>query len=210
MAAAADDRHRLVAGLGKLGLDAGLADTLLAYVDLLTRWNRAYNLSAVREPSAMIERHVLDSLAILPWLPDGALLDLGSGAGLPGLPVAMAEPERAVTLLDTNGKKTRFLDHVALTLRLANVEVVKARAEQWQAPAPYAVVTSRAYTELAGFWRHAAPQLAPDGRAVAMKGRYPEDELAALPESGVSWTVERVDVPGLDAERHVVILQPSA
>jgi 16S rRNA (guanine527-N7)-methyltransferase len=201
--------QRLDDGLAELGQSdpGGGREALLSYLSLLARWNRAYNLSAVREPLEMVSRHVLDSLVIRPHLPTGPLLDLGSGAGLPGLPIALTEPERNVTLLDSNGKKTRFLEQVVLELRLDNVRVIRARAESGAAGSGYAVVTSRAYADLGVFWAHAAPALAPGGVACALKGQRPEAELAALPDDGVSSRVIRLRVPGVSAERHLVVLR---
>lgn len=204
----ASARERLAAGLEALGqtLEADGMTRLVSYVRLLARWNRAFNLSAVRDPDLMIARHLLDSLAIRPWLPAGRLLDIGSGAGLPGMVLAIAEPRRPVTLLDSNGKKTRFLEQVRLELRLDNVKVVRARAESAAGIGQFMVVTSRAYAELATFRAHAQACLAAGGCALAMKGRYPTRELAALTGEGVSWRVEHVAVPQLAEERHIVIL----
>ncbi len=202
---------RLDAGLAALrqDLSADARRGLLDYLALLARWNRAYNLSAVRDPMEMIARHLLDSLAVRPHLPAGALLDLGSGAGLPGLVLALVEPQRPVTLLDSNGKKTRFLEHAVLQLRLSNIQVVRARAETWDGGAGYAAVTARAYADLDVFWRHPEPRLGPGGQALALKGRRPEAELAALADEGVSCSVARLSVPGLSAERHLVTLARS-
>jgi 16S rRNA (guanine527-N7)-methyltransferase len=197
--------ERTIAAAGQSAAP-GSAARLAAYLDLLNRWNRAYNLSAVRDPEAMVARHVADSLSLRPWLPEGGLLDVGTGAGLPGLVVAITEPQRPLTLLDSGAKKIRFLQQVVIELGLDNVTVVQARAEGWQAEAPLAAVTSRAFASLATFWHVAAPLLAGGGEALAMKGQYPSQELAALPDEGLSCSVERLTVPGLQGERHLVRL----
>jgi len=196
---------RLAAGLEALGLAPRLAPALLAYRDLLARWNRVYNLSAVRDPDAMIERHLLDSLAVLPYLPPGALLDVGSGGGLPGVPIAIAEPERALTLLEANGKKARFLRQAVLELGLAGATVAGERLQAHRG-GPYRVVICRAFSGAPAFWRDSAHLLGVRGVAVAMKGRQDDAELAALSAEGVSCRVQRLAVPGLDAERHLLVL----
>lgn len=205
---AASAEARLAAGLEALGLSPAPAARLLAYRDLLARWNRVYNLSAIRDPEAMVERHLLDSLAVIPHLPAGPLLDVGSGGGLPGLPIAVMAPERAVTLLESNGKKARFLRQAVLELGLAQVSVAHERLEQ-HTGGPYGVVICRAFSEALAFWRGTARLLAPGGRALAMKGRRDEMELAALSAEGVSCRVQRLAVPGLDAERHLLVLGDS-
>ncbi|WP_018717456.1 16S rRNA (guanine(527)-N(7))-methyltransferase RsmG [Arhodomonas aquaeolei] len=201
-----DLRRRLDAGLEGLDLDLpeSARDGLIGYLVLLARWNRAFNLSAVREPREMVVRHLLDSLAVLPRVEGERLLDLGTGAGLPGIPLAVARPSLAVTLLDSNGKKARFLRQAVMTLGLDNCEVVHGRGEQ--AGGTFDAVTARAFTSTAAFWRLAAPRLAAGGHAYAMKGRYPADELSELAALGVSWAVRALRVPGLDAERHLIEL----
>lgn len=200
--------QRLDRGLAALGLtlDERARARLVDYVELLARWNRAYNLSAVRDPEAMVTRHVVDSLAALPWVGDGTLLDIGTGPGLPGIPLAIVRDGLAVTLLDSNGKKTRFLNQAVMALGLERCRVVQTRAVD--ADGEYDMVTSRAFAALDEFWRVAAPRLAPEGRALALKGRYPGDELSALTGMGVSWRSFPLEVPDLDAERHLVELTP--
>lgn len=198
-------RPALEAGLASLGLStAGLADRLLAYLALLDKWNRAFNLSAIRDPQEMVTRHLLDSLAILPWLPEGRLLDVGTGAGLPGLPLALAWPELEVVLLDSNGKKTRFLRQVRQELGIANVEVVDARVEAYVPPTPFDAITSRAFASLSQFVTLTRSLQAPGGRWLAMKGRLDENELAETSGIGVKLQVHRLTVPGLDADRHLI------
>lgn len=189
-------------------VDAAARDRLLAYLDLIHKWNRVYNLTAVRNVEEMVAHHVLDSLAVLEHLPPGPLLDIGSGAGLPGVPIAIAQPDRSVTLLDSNHKKATFLRQAKIELGLDNVEVVCERAEAWQAHRPCQVVISRAYSELASFIAVAHRFCAPDGVMAAMKGVYPDEELAAVPAS-YEMSVRRIHVPGLSAERHLVLLHPS-
>lgn len=200
-------RQRLVAGLTALKLDLPDAaiERLLAYVELLARWNATYNLSAVRDLDEMITRHLLDSLAALPYVRGETLADLGSGGGLPGIPFAIAAPERAVTLVDSNGKKTRFLRAAARELKLDNVRVLESRVEAVEGA--YDCVSARAFASLAEMLTWGGRLLAPAGVWLALKGRFPEDELAAVP---AEFSVEKVDalaVPGLDAERHVVVIK---
>jgi len=196
----------LTDGLATLGVQPALAEPLLAYRDLLARWNRVYNLSAVRDPAAMIPRHLLDSLVVQPWLPAGPLLDVGTGPGLPGIPLALAEPDRPVTLLESNGKKTRFLAQAVLELGLSNVEVVQSRLEDYAPSERFAGVICRAFSEAGRFWQGVRHLLAPGAPALAMKGRRQDSELAGLEQAGVSCRWQTLDVPGLDAERHLLIM----
>ena len=202
----AADNATLTAGLAALGERPDLAEPLLAYRDLLARWNRVYNLSAVRDPAAMVTRHLLDSLVVRPWLPTGALLDVGTGPGLPGIPLAVAEPDRPVTLLESNGKKTRFLAQACLELGLSNVEVVQTRLEDYARAEGFSGVICRAFSEAGTFWAGIRHLLAPGAPALAMKGRRQDHELAGLEQAGVSCRWHQLDVPGLDAERHLLIM----
>lgn len=204
----ASARPQLEAGLGELGLSQpGLADRLLAYLELLVKWNRAFNLTAVREPAEMVRRHLLDSLAILPWLEGERLLDVGSGAGLPGIPLAIARPQLQVVLLDSNRKKARFLRQAKLELELHNVDVVEARVEAYEPEAPFDQVSSRAFAQLDGFLALTAPLLAPAGRWLAMKGRLDENELGSVDSDRFDVRIHRLAVPGLDADRHLIEIQ---
>lgn len=202
----------LAAGLQSLGLAqvSGLKERLAAYLGLLCKWNAVYNLTAVRDPEAMVTQHVLDSLSVLPYLPDaGVLADLGAGAGLPGLPLAMARAALAVHLVESSQKKAAFLEQVVVELELPNVAVHCARAERLAVPRdlpPADAVIARALTDLSGFLALARPLVRPGGRLLAMKGRYPAEELHALPP-GLSVRVEPLAVPGLTAARHVVIVE---
>ncbi|HLI19174.1 MAG TPA: 16S rRNA (guanine(527)-N(7))-methyltransferase RsmG [Rhodanobacteraceae bacterium] len=177
---------------------------LLAYVDLLAHWNRAYNLTAVRDPDEMVPRHLLDSLAVLPYLHGQTLADLGSGAGLPGIPLAIARPDLAVSLIESNGKKTRFLREAARSLPLPNVTVEQTRVQD--ASGTFDTVTARAFASLADMLDWAGHLLAPDGRWLAMKGRAEPAEIAAVPAGFRVVAVRPLEVPGATGERCVVEL----
>ena len=197
-------------GLAQLGLKLAPAacEKLLLYIDLLQKWNRVYNLTAVREPDRMLSQHLLDCLAIVPHLAGASLLDVGSGAGLPGIPVAIALPRLAVTLLEANHKKAAFLRQASIELHLDNVAVVGERAEAWQTAQRFDMVVSRALADLAEFIRLAGRFVAPGGSLAAMKGVYPYEELAQLP---AGWRLEQavsLEVPGLRAQRHYLRLAP--
>jgi 16S rRNA (guanine527-N7)-methyltransferase len=182
------------------------APQLAAYVELLVKWNRAYNLTAERDPGRIAVRHVRDSLAVLPYLHGQTVLDVGTGAGLPGLVLAIADPPRHYTLLDSNGKKTRFCEHAVGALGVANATVVQARVEGYRPGASFDNVVSRAFATIADFIAAAGHLCAPGGRMLAMKGAYPEAELAALPGGWRTHAVHALDVPGLDARRHLALL----
>jgi len=199
----------LVDGLHALKLrlpDAAQAK-LLEYLALVDKWNRVYNLTAVREREKMLAHHVLDSLAVAPHLTGTTLLDVGSGAGLPGVPLALARPGSAVMLLEANHKKATFLKQAAIELELANVEVVNARVEGWEAPRRYDVVISRAFSDLAEFVGLAARHCADGGVLAAMKGVHPYEELAQLPAPYRASAVIPLTVSGLNAQRHLVLVQ---
>jgi 16S rRNA (guanine527-N7)-methyltransferase len=200
-------RARLAAGLAALdiALDEDAIGRLLDYVDLLVRWNGAFNLTAVRDPAEMVTRHLLDSLAILPHVGGRTLADLGSGAGLPGIPIAIATPEREVLLVDSNGKKARFLREAVRRLALAKTRVAESRVENVEGT--FDCVTARAFASLGDMLTWGGHLLATDGRWLALKGRFPDDELAGVPQAfEVEKTIE-LRVPGLDAERHLVIVK---
>lgn len=202
-----DKTRQLTAGITELGLTLPRGTTpLLAYIDVLHEWNQRYNLTAVREPGQMVSRHVLDSLAVAPFLYGHSILDVGSGAGLPGIPLAVAFPERHFVLLDSNGKKSRFLTHAISVLGLKNVEVVQTRAEDYRPAEGFAVVICRALTSLAGFLCWTEHLGAPGGRWLAMKGAQPKAELQQLPAAFRLIAVHPLKVPGLDAQRCVVEL----
>ena len=190
------------------------ADKLLDYLDLLQKWNKAYNLTAVRERPAMLTQHLLDSLSILPHLPPGDLLDVGSGGGLPGIPLAILQPERSITLIDTVGKKVAFLKQVAMTLGLKNLTAVSDRIESWKPPAThtngFALITARAYATLATLVGQTRRLLAENGAWYAMKGVFPDAEMAELPSDVAVKAVFPLQVPDLGAERHLVVMALTA
>ncbi|WP_242112018.1 16S rRNA (guanine(527)-N(7))-methyltransferase RsmG [Luteimonas aquatica] len=195
----------LVAGLQSLSLDPALAEPLLAYLTLLDRWNRTYNLTAIRDPREMVTLHLLDSLAMHPHVRGIATLaDLGAGAGLPGIPLAIAVPALRVTLVESNGKKARFLREAVRVLGLDNARVVEARAEAVDEPGAFDAITARALATLADILALGGHLLKPDGRLLAMKGARPDEELAALPAGWQARGVTPLRVPGLAAERHLV------
>lgn len=197
----------LAAGLADLGLNVpdSAQQKLLAFRDLLLKWNKTYNLTALRDPAQAISHHLLDSLAILPQLDGGNLLDVGSGGGLPGIPLAIALPELQVCMVDTVQKKTTFLQQAVIELGLKNVTVNHARVEEMQGQ--YAQITSRAFAELGLFVSLTRHLLAPNGRWLAMKGIRPDDELKGLPADIVLEAIIPLTVPGLGAERHLIILK---
>jgi len=211
----------LDAGLAELGARDGGAtalprrarEQLLAYIELLAKWNRTYNLTAIREPERMVTHHVLDALAVLPHLPaEGArpglrLLDVGSGGGVPAIPVAIARPSWHVVALDSSHKKGAFLQQAVIELSLPNAEAAIARVEDYVPSAPFEVVISRAFSDLATFAQSSARQLAPGGRLVAMKGVFPDEEIALLPPAFRVVAAPALAVPGLDAERHLIVME---
>lgn len=197
----------LSSGLAELGLALSPATQaqLLAFRDLLLKWNKTYNLTALRDPQQALSHHLLDSLAILPHIGFEPLLDVGSGGGLPGIPLAIARPELAVRMVDTVQKKATFLQQAAIQLSLKNVTVNHARVEEL--PGQYAQISSRAFAELSLFVELTRHLLAPGGRWLAMKGVRPDAEIAALPADIVVESIIPLSVPGLDAERHLIILK---
>lgn len=205
-------REILDAGLAELapGLAQSRRDLLLDYVDLLVRWNRRFNLTGTRAPAEIVTRHVLDSLSVAPYLRGERALDAGSGAGLPGLVLAAALPEMKFTLMDSAAKKTRFLIQAAATLKLSNVAVERSRLEAFAPRERFDCIVSRAFESAPALLAHAGRLLAPGGRVLVMKGRYPSGELEALRRAGVEARAEPLAVPGLQAARHVVLIEPEA
>lgn len=179
---------------------------LIAYVHLLTKWNRVYSLTAVREPSQMVSRHLLDCLALLPYLEGDRMADLGSGAGLPGLVLAIARPEQRWVLLDSREKKTRFLTHAVFELGLGNTSVVRERLEHYRPGLTFSTFTARALGSLQGLIDRVSALCTSASTLLVMKGAYPSAELAAL-KTPLDPEVHRLAVPGLDAERHVVVIR---
>jgi 16S rRNA (guanine527-N7)-methyltransferase len=187
-------------------LDDQQQQRLLDFLALLNKWNRAYNLTAVREPGEMVSRQLLDSLSIASFINTDHLLDVGAGGGLPGIPLAIAFPERRFTLLDSNSKKTRFLTQSVLELGLDNVEVFHGRAEQYQPGKRFTQISSRAFTALDNLVNWCGHLLADDGQFLAMKGQFPDDEVAALP---APWQVQSsipLQVPSTTGDRHLLLV----
>jgi len=178
---------------------------LQIYVELLNKWNKVYNLTSVRDPNEMVGRHILDSLTILPFLKGDSLLDVGTGAGLPGIPIAIMHPEIAVTLLDTNSKKTRFLQQAKAELRLANVTVVHARVEEAELP-KFAMVTARAFATIKDIIDLTGQHCDDAGSLLLMKGTYPEEELDTMSGGFQLQDVVTLTVPGCEGQRHLVRL----
>jgi 16S rRNA (guanine527-N7)-methyltransferase len=200
----------LIVGAARLGvpLDEATAQRLSRVLDELLKWNRAYNLTAITQPREMLTHHLLDSLSVQRFLAGRRVIDVGTGAGFPGLPLAIVDPQRHFTLLDSNGKKVRFVAHVVRALGLANVDAVHSRAEAFVPPQPFDTVVARAFAPLPTLVEWVAPLCSPHTRVLAMKGRALEQERAGLPPG---WVIERdepVEVPGLGEERRVVVLRP--
>lgn len=204
-----DNRQKLQSGLKEMGFDLSgeQQDKLLAYVEMLKKWNKTYNLTALRDESQIISHHLLDSLTLPPYL-EGAqtMLDVGSGGGQPGIPAAVCRPDLQITLLDANTKKTSFLQQAAIELELKNVRVVSGRVEAVQGLRAD-VITSRAFAELADFVNWTAHLLQDGCCWAAMKGVYPAAEIDRLPDSVCVERVDKIRVPQLNAERHMVILR---
>lgn len=200
--------EQLKQGLAALGiaLPANAQNKLLAYAALLYKWNKTYSLTAMREQEKAVSHHLLDSLTILPFVPNGRLLDVGSGGGMPGIPLAIALPELHVTLLDSNSKKAAFLQQAAIELALPNISVHCGRVEQYHPSFGFEAITSRAFSELADFVRLSQHLLAPGGQWLAMKGVWPHDEIARLPADVTLLAVHRLSAPGVEGERHLAVI----
>jgi 16S rRNA (guanine527-N7)-methyltransferase len=185
-------------------------EQLIHYLELLAKWGRVHNLSAVLDPPSMVSVHLLDSLTVAPYITGNSVLDIGTGAGLPGVPLAITMPELSVHLLESRKKRTRFLYHVVGALGLENVEIIRSRVEQYQPPRKFDTLVTRAFSTIAAYTDLAGHLCACGGRLVAMKGRRPTSELEEVDRDRFDLVaVHAVEVPGLDAERHVVILTPS-
>lgn len=199
----------LAEGLARLQLELPeeVQLKLIEYIALIAKWNRVYNLTAVHGQEKVLTHHILDSLAVAPYINARTILDVGSGAGLPGIPLALALPRAQVTLLDSNQKKSAFLNQAVIELKLANVKVVCARIEAWQTDQQFELVVSRAFSELAKFVSTAARLCAPGGMLLAMKGVEPVAEIEQLPNDFRLSRVMPLKVPGLDAQRHLIFMQ---
>lgn len=199
---------QLQQGLIALGL-ALARDTqqrLLNYIALIEKWNRTYNLTAIREPAKMVSHHLLDSLAVAPHLHAQRLLDVGSGAGLPGIPLALSNPGMQVTLLDSNHKKVAFLNQAIIELDMKNAEISGERVESWQTQNRFDVIISRAFSDMGEFVRTTRRLLAPGGMFAAMKGLHPYEEIEKLPPDFIVRQVLPLAVPGLEGARHLVLI----
>ncbi|MFA9440929.1 16S rRNA (guanine(527)-N(7))-methyltransferase RsmG [Uliginosibacterium sp. sgz301328] len=201
--------HRLDERIAALGLDLSreTCDKLLAYVALILKWNKVYNLTAIRDEAQAIDLHIADSLTLLPHVDVARLADIGAGAGLPGLVLAICRPQLQVELVDTVDKKCVFMRQAAGQLGLANVKVHHTRVEKWQPEAPFDAITSRAFAELADFIAWTEHLLAPQGKWLAMKGVYPSDEISRLPGGVRVAESIPLTVPGVDVERHLIVIR---
>ena len=199
-------QQRLQAGL--LALDVTLSEnqksTLLDFVELLVKWNKVYNLTAVRDPLKILDRHIIDSLSVLPFLQGRRIADIGAGAGIPGIPLAIALPDTQFVLLDSNRKKTRFMQQVKTELSLNNVEVVHSRVENYQPDQLFDSIISRAFASLKQMSQWASHLVVENGILLAMKGSYPEQEISELANSFEIKAVQKIEYPGLDADRYLV------
>lgn len=203
-----NDKLRMRAAAMGVALTAEMADKLLKYQALMIKWNRTYNLTAIRDPEEMLAHHLLDSLVVAPLLPHGAmsLADVGSGGGLPGIPLAIARPELAITLIETSSKKSAFQQQVKIELGLSNVSIYSGRVEEYKPKQSFDGVISRAFAEIKDFVNWSGDLAKPEGRLYAMKGVYPEDEVAALPTGWKVLDSQPLLVAGLDARRHLLTL----
>lgn len=207
-----DNKQKLQIGLQQMGLTLTTAQQLLLleYVALLKKWNGTYNLTALRDEASMISHHILDSLTLLPFIKDArSMMDVGSGGGMPGIPAAICRPDLQITLLDANTKKTTFLQQAAIELGLNNITVASGRVEALH-DKKADVVTSRAFAELADFIFLTKHLLNENGYWAAMKGVYPYEELEHVPAGVKIIQVQKLEVPMLDAERHMVLMKPEA
>jgi 16S rRNA (guanine527-N7)-methyltransferase len=205
------ERELLARGAGEFNLTLSTTqiEALLRLVDELESANAQFNLTAIRDRPGMLRKHVLDSLSLQPFLRGIRIADIGTGAGFPGLPLALVNPERRFSLIEATGKKARFVTQTAEQLECTNVDVVNTRAETYRPFELFDTVVARALSSLADFVAYAGHLCAPDGRLLAMKGKHPVEEIAALPKSFRVLAVHRVKLPGLDDERHVVELSPA-
>jgi 16S rRNA (guanine527-N7)-methyltransferase len=204
----AGERDILASGARELGieLDPDRAETLLNLVDALEQGNAQFNLTAIRDRPGMLRKHVLDSMSLAPYLSGERIADVGTGAGFPGLVLAVVDPQRRFTLIEATGKKARFVEQTAQRIGCGNVLVVNSRAESYRPSELFDTVVARALSSLADFVAYAGHLLAPGGRLLAMKGKRPDEEISALPKSFRVLAVHRLSVPGLTDERHLVEL----
>ncbi|AZZ95362.1 16S rRNA (guanine(527)-N(7))-methyltransferase RsmG [Hahella sp. KA22] len=211
MALVLNQTEQLTSGLKAMGVSLAEAQQIqiLRYLELLHKWNKAYNLTAVRDPALHVSRHILDSLAALPYLKGAQFLDVGAGAGLPGIPLSIAQPDSHWTLLDSNGKKTRFMDQCRMDMGLTNLRVEHTRIEAFTPDAKFDGIISRAFATIGDMIAGCRDLILPETRIYALKGLYPHDEIEAMPADFevVEW--HKLEVPGCDGERHLLIIARS-
>jgi 16S rRNA (guanine527-N7)-methyltransferase len=193
-------------GLSALACDVNneQLEQLKHYVSLLHRWNKTYNLTAIRDPKKMIPLHVFDSLAVAPYIQGNHCLDVGSGGGLPGIPLAIIQPQRTFTLLDTNGKKTRFMQQACIELGLKNINVVQIRVEKWQTNRKFDTIISRAFASIIDFIEKSSLHLSEKGQLLAMKGQFPQHELSLLPKEFIVEYSKTLLIPEVSGERCII------
>jgi 16S rRNA (guanine527-N7)-methyltransferase len=204
-----ESREALRAGAHALGvtIDDAKAQQLMSLLDELVKWNAAYNLTAITDPARMLTHHLLDSLSVEPFLQGTTIADVGTGAGFPGLPLAIVDAQRRFTLIDSYNKKVRFVSHVARAFGLGNVIGIHARSEAFKPEKPFDTVVARAFAALPELLKLVSPLCGPETRVLAMKGKRPDDEIAALPAGWRVQEVRALEVPGLGEERHLVIVR---
>lgn len=204
-------RQQIQRGASQLGIELSAAqlDALYAYLELLIKWNKAYNLTAIREPERMVSLHLLDSLAVHPYVQNAQrIIDVGTGPGLPGIVLAIMNPSKDFTLLDSNGKKTRFLFQAKTALNLANVSIINDRVEAYHLPQAFDIIVSRAFASLADMTHWCAHLRHQDGCFLAMKGQYPEAEIAAIRAQYQVRASHPLHITGVDGERHLLEIVP--
>ena len=204
-----DLRSPLINGAEKLDLDLSnpQIDALLGYLSLMHKWNKAYNLTSVRDPKEMLQKHILDSLAVAPYIHSKSYIDVGTGPGLPGIPVSIVCPSASFTCLDSLGKRVRFMKQVVHELKLTNVEPIQSRVEQHQPDKPYDGVLSRAFASLSDMLTWCEHLIDSSGEFLALKGQYPQDELADIPDNIALVSTHKLEVPYMVGERNLIVLK---
>ena len=202
--------EKLEAGCRQMNIRVGKAQQqqLLAHIELIAKWNQRLNLTAIRDSGDMVVHHVLDSLSVMPWIKGKKILDIGSGAGFPGIPLAIVDPTTRITLLDSRGKRIEFLRYACHSLQLDNILLQKSRVEDYRPQQKFDTLVARAFSSLARLVELTAQCRSRGARMLALKGKYPQSEVAELPaRTRTCTTIEKIDVPGLDAQRHIVIFE---
>ncbi len=204
-----DLRSPLLNGAEKLDLDLSnpQIDALLGYLSLMHKWNKAYNLTSVRDPKEMLQKHILDSLAVAPYIHSKSYIDVGTGPGLPGIPLSIVCPSASFTCLDSLGKRVRFMKQVVHELKLTNVEPIQSRVEQHQPDKPYDGVLSRAFASLSDMLTWCEHLIDSSGEFLALKGQYPQDELADIPDNIALVSTHKLEVPYMVGERNLIVLK---